>query len=173
MTAKLLSVSPIWPSIRPACKELDGEWREYGTDEFVVAEHIYVVVEIDDRRHGFYIHAGYITDGYSIPSLLRGFFSKYNRGIIAAIVHDYIYNTRIYGLTRSDADAIFRQAMEMVWARDKRVFPRSKIRQMYWGVRIGGGIPWSNNTAKLLQMPDTHRKAHGIPNNLYSIPTDV
>lgn len=89
-----------------------------------------------------YIHAGYLTDYASIPSLLKIFLN--NVGIFrnAFIIHDYMYNYRGYftnaklthfvPCSKSFADK------EMKYQMLKLGAEKWRANLYYWGVFIGG-----------------------------------
>ncbi len=91
------------------------------------------------------VPAGFETDFASIPRIFRIIIPKLGRWNKAAVIHDYIYQNRIIGMTsynilftfnRKQADIVFRDAM-----RDLGV-AKWKRYVMYWGVRVGGWMAW-------------------------------
>jgi len=54
--------------------------------------------------------AGFITDLASVPRLPFVYLVAGNRAHAAAVIHDYLYGSRVVPV-RSDADAVFREAM--------------------------------------------------------------
>jgi hypothetical protein len=89
------------------------------------------------------IQAGYVWDGASIPrafwSIIGGPFS--GDYIIAALVHDLLYDTHI--TTRAEADDLFQQIMLLsgvtTWRRSL----------MYRAVKWFGGKPWIKSDAHI------------------------
>ena len=58
----------------------------------------------------FTVQAGFTTDFASVPRFLWGIVAPVGKHAIAAIVHDYAYRTG--GMTRWEADALFRSLMQ-------------------------------------------------------------
>lgn len=82
------------------------------------------------------IRAGFKTDLASIPRAFLAVIKPNGRERLAAIVHDYLYETQPAWCTRKLADQIFLEAMTALgesWLR------RSL---MYSAVRIGGLLYW-------------------------------
>lgn len=60
----------------------------------------------------FQVPVGQETDFASVPRLFVWFLPRYGRYTKAAILHDYLWNVEVpKGLSRLDADGVFRQAM--------------------------------------------------------------
>jgi len=94
---------------------------EYYTD--LLGNRIYITVP-----------SGFITDFASIPKIFHSFIEdkdKYNK---AAVVHDWLYNSRIYD--RKTADKIFLEAMTVL-----NIHP-IKRHIFYFAVRLFGWIRW-------------------------------
>ena len=80
---------------------------------------------------------GFITDLASIPRLFRSIISKIGRHLRAAVVHDWLYVEQPDGISRADADGVFRRIMredEVGW------FERWA---MWSAVRSFGWIYWN------------------------------
>ena len=84
------------------------------------------------------VPSGFDTDLASIPQIFHSIIPVNGRHRSPAIIHDYLYV--IQDRTRSEADAIFLEAMESVGVRWTQRYT------MYWAVRIGGGLPWNKRT---------------------------
>lgn len=87
------------------------------------------------------VRAGFVTDFASIPWLARVLLPKLGRYNKAAVIHDAIYEARVYTLlpyrfTRKEADVIFRDAMKELGVKPWQ------YNIMYWAVRIGGWMAW-------------------------------
>ena len=95
------------------------------------------------------VPAGFETDFASIPWGLWNLFPPLGPWARPAIIHDFLYATRgdgIFGTrkwitrevaySRAEADAIFREAMEVVEV------PAWRRAIMYRAVRIGGWVCW-------------------------------
>ncbi len=81
------------------------------------------------------VPAGFVTDGLSIPKILRVWFSPTEDGMRAAILHDYLLhvwrkgNPPPYISCRADCDRSFYRAMRCYCGRFKSLF-------FYAGVRL-------------------------------------
>lgn len=84
------------------------------------------------------VPAGFITDFASVPRVIQIFLPQ-SIGRRAAILHDYLYHTHGEGgrYTRREADGIFLEALKVLDVPWYQRFP------LFWGVRIGGWVPWS------------------------------
>jgi len=78
----------------------------------------------------------FLSDGFSIPKMWRGFFAKAPRYIMAAFAHDWLYKKQPDNVTRKQADDVF-----LFWMRQYRV---SRVRRtlMYLAVRAGSRKVW-------------------------------
>ena len=83
---------------------------------------------------------GFKTDLASVPLLFQGVFPKAGRYREAAVIHDYLYSGKGFGIyNRKQADQIFYQAMtdlKIAWWRKSLI---------YRAVRLGGGLYWNKN----------------------------
>ena len=79
------------------------------------------------------VPAGFPTDLASIPRRLRCIVSI-DRGVEAAVVHDWLYNQRLG--TREEADLVFKKILEATEG-------AATVALMYNSVRVFGGGPWS------------------------------
>jgi Protein of unknown function (DUF1353) len=60
----------------------------------------------------FQVPAGQTTDFASVPRIFVWFLPRYGRYTKAAILHDYLWEEKVpQGMSRIDADGLFRQAM--------------------------------------------------------------
>lgn len=86
------------------------------------------------------VPTGFETDFASIPRGFRNLFPALGRWARPAIIHDYLYATKGENgrFTRAEADAIFREAMEVVGV------PAWRRAIMYRAVRIGGAGGWGS-----------------------------
>lgn len=96
-----------------------------------------LIYESDLAQKVFIVPEGTVTDFASVPRIPLAFLLAGDEAHEAAVVHDYLYSKGI--VTRSMADAIFREAMgamgEPAW--------RSAL--MWAGVRMGGWIAWNEH----------------------------
>lgn len=83
--------------------------------------------------------AGFETDGASIPRFFWRLIGPPLAGKYApaAVLHDYLYQRQIF--TRRGSDVVFKFMMETLGV------PQWKINLIYYGVRLGGWLPWRNH----------------------------
>ena len=81
------------------------------------------------------IPKGFVTDFATVPRMFWILFPPDGKYTQATIVHDYLYHTKKY--TRSKSDAIFLEAMGVLGV------PWWKRRTMWLAVRAAGWIPWN------------------------------
>lgn len=90
----------------------------------------YFVGEVNSDE--FYIvPKHYRTDLASVPSLLRGFFAPDGKYAAAAVLHDWLYETRV--VSKRKADLIFLEAMGVLGIPWWQRYP------MYAAVAVFGG----------------------------------
>jgi hypothetical protein len=69
-------------------------------------------IEYKGMRDSFQIPVGQYTDFASVPRVFVWFLPRYGRYTKAAILHDYLWQVEVpKGMSRIDADGLFRQAM--------------------------------------------------------------
>lgn len=78
----------------------------------------------------------FLSDGFSIPKLFRGFFGTSPAYIGAAILHDWLYKKTPSKITRKSADKIFLHWMKAYGVGSIR------RRLIYWAVRTGAQKSW-------------------------------
>ena len=78
----------------------------------------------------------FLSGGFSIPKMWRGFFAKAPRYIMAAFAHDWLYKIQPDKVTRKQADKIF-----LHWMKAYGV-SRTRRNLMYWAVRAGSRKVW-------------------------------
>jgi hypothetical protein len=105
-----------------------------GDDTFVLTTDFYYASAHLDRV--IKVPEGFQTDFASVPRLPLAYLLFGGVARRAAVVHDFLY--RNSGISRSDADAIFREAME---ASGIDWFRRSS---MWAGVRLFGWTAYAN-----------------------------
>jgi len=99
-------------------------------------------------RESVYVPAEYLTDFASVPRGLWNIFPPTGPYGKAAVVHDYLYQhrrvivdsdpySRTTFITRAQADAIFREAMQVLGV---KWWPRVPV---FLGVRVGGWLSWN------------------------------
>lgn len=96
------------------------------------------------------VPCGFATDLASVPRLPLVYWSVGARATVAAVVHDFLYQTHWAGdvkLERSRCDAVFYEAM--VVANDPaREWQRTA---MWAGVRVGGEGPYQHGRVRFLE----------------------
>jgi len=80
------------------------------------------------------VPVGFVTDFASSPPPVWFIIPPWGKYGKAAIIHDYLYQTK--QRSRKEADLIFREAMTVLGVAKWRVF------LMYYGVRIFGFLAW-------------------------------
>lgn len=83
----------------------------------------------------FTVPVGFVTDFASVPRVPLAFLLAGGRAHAPAVVHDWLYTVHA-GLTRAQADAVFREACAA------RGEPGWRAWAMWAGVRVGGAGPW-------------------------------
>ena len=86
------------------------------------------------------VRAPFITDFASIPRFLWAIWPPMGAYSAAAILHDFLYTSQ--SRTRCQSDNIFLEAMGVLGV---GLITRYAL---YYGVRIGGWIPWQNKRKK-------------------------
>jgi len=99
----------------------------------------------------YFIAAGFLFDGCSVPFFLWWWVSPWDLWVIcAAAIHDWIYRTRPDGISRHDADRVFlvvlcdgaRRHSRWRWLRYRRIM---QARAMYHAVRAAGVAYWGDD----------------------------
>lgn len=92
------------------------------------------------------IPKGFLSDGFSIPKMFQGIFSKSPHYIYAGILHDYLYRSDCpFQLKRGHADNILLFYMKKYGV---GFFTRQMI---FSSVRVGGWASWRKCKAKFYQ----------------------
>jgi len=100
----------------------------YNSGQFLVTRDITIL--------GWRIPEGFVCDLASVPRILRVVYDRVSFGFRAPILHDWLYRTRPDGITRVEADRLFR----LVMAEDG--VGKAK-RWIGWAaVRLGGLWAW-------------------------------
>lgn len=93
------------------------------------------VYEINGYR--ITVPKGFITDGASVPDILKPIYNPFGRYFPAAVVHDYLYSKyNDIGINRTLADKIFNFIMKEL------KIDRSTRRKFYLAVRCFGEMSW-------------------------------
>jgi len=83
------------------------------------------------------IPAGFISDGYSIPSALWSWCNPFAKGMESSLFHDYFYKKDCpYNFTRAEADDLLLEGMVICGV------SFLKRRAIYRAVRMFGGMSW-------------------------------
>jgi hypothetical protein len=100
--------------------------------------------------------AGFVTDYASVPRLVGMYLLFGGKGKRAAVIHDWLYSGGLVDgrtLTRQEADAVFREALEASG------YSAFTVSCMYSGVRVGGGrrftapnVPQASHVEALMAM---------------------
>lgn len=115
--------------------------KEYSKpDRFEVAQD--VDVEIFGRN--FTIPAGYKTDFASVPQFLWGIFPPHGLAAIPSLIHDYMYDNRIFADELGDENA--RRLADVLFLNNMRDcgVPRWQAYIYYHGVRIFAKSWWDS-----------------------------
>lgn len=87
------------------------------------------------RIETFIVPQGFITDFASVPRLLRSIFPKTGLYTKAAVIHDFLYATKM--ISRKDADGIFRRIMKESGVGRFTRYP------MWAALRMFGWLGWN------------------------------
>lgn len=93
-------------------------------------------LEYRGKRQKFRIPAGFETDFASVPRVLWSVFPPYGKWLKAAVLHDMLYATPPRGVTRRDADGLFRRVLKEEGCSTWRACV------MYWALRAFGWVAW-------------------------------
>lgn len=86
------------------------------------------------------VPSGFVTDFASIPRVLWALLPPTGRYGKAAVVHDWLYQTREAGthrVWRADADSVLLEGMQVLEVR------WSQRWAIYAGIRLGGWVAWN------------------------------
>ena len=102
------------------------------------------ILEKSVHYRDIWVPIGFTFDGASIPLGLRWLLPHGGKKFFAACLHDWLYRHEIG--TREGADKIFLKAML-----DNGVSKRDAY-EMYWGVRLFGGLSWGRRKKKVVTL---------------------
>lgn len=91
----------------------------------------------EDSDEIVFVPEGFMTDLASIPPVARWLIPKIGKHAQAAVLHDYMYNKKLF--KRKKCDYIFKEAMGVLKV------PEWKRNIMYSAVRTFGWIPWGKD----------------------------
>lgn len=91
-----------------------------------------------NSRNVIHVPKGFLTDFASVPQFLWSWLPYWGKYGKAAIIHDYLYQTK--PTTRKEADRIFLEAMIIAGTSPKRAY------LMYLGVRLFGWLAWKGES---------------------------
>jgi len=84
------------------------------------------------------VPAGYKTDFASVPRLPFVYARYGNTAVVAAIIHDWMYEHTAHKWSRKEADKVFLDVMRLI--NDPSM--ESQRLAMYFAVRAFGWLPW-------------------------------
>ena len=98
-------------------------------------------------EHEFKVEALRCSDGFSIPKVFQGLFSKDMKGLWSALAHDMLYaKDSPYPVTRKEADQIIVALMKYYghswWS----------CRAVYRALRVGGSCTWKRRDSTYYQL---------------------
>ncbi len=98
---------------------------------------LYRALEVElSNRDVIVIPAGYETDLSSSPRFLWGLFPPYGRGVLAYIIHDYLYGNHLYSRAFTDKEML-------IWAlklEQRKFDPYAR----YYAVKALGWAKWND-----------------------------
>lgn len=118
---------------------------DHTPNEWVLLESL-IYYTSDKFMRSVAVPKGFITDLASIPRLLRIFFDQNGKSRKAAVIHDWLYCSRIY--PRSEADGIFHEALIYCGVGKFTAWT------MWLGVRAGGWIYYNRRGKQPLGADD-------------------
>lgn len=68
---------------------------------------------LDSKCGHIYIPVGFECDLASYGKIVRSIFDRLGPSMRPAVVHDFLYAAKIKGISRSDADRIFREGLRL------------------------------------------------------------
>lgn len=113
-------------------------FEDAGGFPFILTEDLVYRSKVLGRK--IVVPRGFKTDLASIPRVLWAVLPPVGKYDAAAVVHDYLYQCN--GVTRGQADAVLREAMEVLRVRFTQRWT------IYLGVRAGGWKPWNEYRKK-------------------------
>jgi hypothetical protein len=130
----------------------------YGYIAMIEIHQLPVVQSCDDKKHPwsvvrsahftfndvyYVIPVGYKTDLASVPRIPFIYARYGGKAREAAVIHDWLYDKCVSGITRKEADWVFHAVMELTNDPCKR----SQRYMMWLGVRIGGWRGWNTDSS--------------------------
>lgn len=100
--------------------------------DFTVEENLSFTVESGT----FVVKKGFHSDGASVPDFAWGIIPPFGKHLLAAVLHDKLYRTTAYDLTKKQADQIFHELMLQNGVSEQRAY------LMYLAVRWFGNDSW-------------------------------
>jgi len=89
-------------------------------------------------RNKITVPKGFCTDFASVPQIFWNILPPWGKYGKSAVIHDYIYQTHCR--TRKEADAIFKEAMEVLGV------PTWQVISMWLAVRLFGWLAWHKSS---------------------------
>lgn len=118
-----------------ALQEINGhmqfEWLPDGRRARLTRKYSVIV-----HGHRIDIPEGFVTDFASIPRIFWRVLPPWDKHVTASVIHDWLYKSG--RVSRALADQIF------LWAMEDIGVAKWKRTVIYWGVRVGGWVPYNN-----------------------------
>ncbi len=95
------------------------------------------------REQTFHVPAGFRTDLASVPRIFFWLFPSYGAYTKAAILHDYLCETKL--VSRADADGLFRRTMrelEVPFLRRWMMWAGVRVGARFSGIKFGDLLIW-------------------------------
>jgi hypothetical protein len=108
-------------------------------ESFQLLEDVYVFFPTVKVNWTLTLHIpeGFGTNFASVPKFWQGVFSPLGRYWLAALVHDYLYDTYpIHTYSRKFCDGVFLEVMRLLGVGRATRYP------LYWSVRLFGASYW-------------------------------
>jgi len=121
------------------CEPILRPFSLVGCDEVLFSVHkpVDYTVTIDHWSEDITVPAGFITDGASIPTLLRWVIPQSQPTWAPALLHDYFYGSKGWNkISRKTCDKLFGIALA------KQNIPFYRLAAMYRSVALFGGYAW-------------------------------
>lgn len=97
----------------------------------------------DKLKNRIDVHDGFICDLASYKLFSKIIFDKLGHSMRPAVLHDFLYRTQPKGMTRADADRIYKEALILEGTSELSA-------NIQWaGVRLGGWKAWNKYETSL------------------------
>lgn len=92
------------------------------------------------------VNAGFDLDLASYGPISNAIFDKLGKSMRPATLHDFLYRNQPNGITRAEADRIYREALILEGSSKLSAWTQ------WTGVRVGGWMAWNEHAAKLKEI---------------------